>query len=130
MVLSSGTSTSSNKRVNNPHTQATAIANNDKFIRQASRPGIVVRFTAGTSDCSLLGNDQTGSGAYPPTYIIEIASMKMIAHLHLKLRLRIRGSIPPLSHTPSRHDSYPNKRTTLPYFTTFIASNKEPFINH
>jgi hypothetical protein len=67
----------------------------------------VVRVPAGAGNFSLHHRVQTGSGAHPASYPVgtrgfspgskAAGGVKLITHLHLMPRSRMRGAIPPLS---------------------------------
>jgi hypothetical protein len=62
---------------------------------------IRVRYPEETGDISHFHNVHTGSGAHPISYIIVTGnkaaeSVKLATHIHLVLRIRICGPIPPL----------------------------------
>jgi hypothetical protein len=64
--------------------------------------GIGVTFQAEARDFSLLHNAKTGAKYHPAPYTMYGGEgVKLTTHLHLVLRLLIRGSLPLLPHTSS-----------------------------
>jgi hypothetical protein len=65
-----------------------------------------VCFSAGARDFALIQNIQTGSGVHPPHLFSEYCGswdMMLTISLHLDLKLRMSGAIPPLPHRPLWH---------------------------
>jgi hypothetical protein len=94
--------------------------------------GTEVRFLAVARNFSLLYSFQTSSGAHLGSYKMgtthlftwgqSVQGVKVTTRLHLVLRLRIPGAIPPLSHTSSWWDNFLTLHLILLHLFTLIIS--------
>jgi hypothetical protein len=92
-----------------PHPEPATVTCLNVTRQRTGRSG--VRVPAGAGNFSLHHRIQTGSGAYPASYPVGTGGsfpegktargVELTTHFHLVPRSRMRGAIPPHSHTSS-----------------------------